>query len=36
MADAVGKPADGGGTLIDVTLTRQDVAEDRANDNGRG
>lgn len=27
MADAAGKPADGGGTLIDVTLTRQDVAD---------
>jgi CRP-like cAMP-binding protein len=27
MADATGKPAAGGGTLIDVTLTRQDVAD---------
>lgn len=27
MADAAGKSADGGGTLIDVTLTRQDVAD---------
>ena len=27
MADAAGKPTDGGGTLIDVTLTRQDVAD---------
>jgi len=27
MADAAGRPAEGGGTLIDVTLTRQDVAD---------
>jgi CRP/FNR family transcriptional regulator len=27
MADAAGKPAEGGGMLIDVTLTRQDVAD---------
>jgi len=27
MADAAGRPADSGGTLIDVTLTRQDVAD---------
>jgi len=27
MADAAGVPAEGGGTLIDVTLTRQDVAD---------
>jgi len=27
MADAAGRPAEGQGTLIDVTLTRQDVAD---------
>jgi CRP/FNR family transcriptional regulator len=27
MGDAAGVPAEGGGTLIDVTLTRQDVAD---------
>lgn len=27
MADVAGRPNDGGGTLIDVTLTRQDVAD---------